>query len=36
MNARVANQSLQDAANDEEVIRIVDEGIAYIKSRGMN
>ena len=29
MNASVAIQSLPDAANDEELIRIVDEVIAY-------
>ena len=33
MNASVAIQSLPDAANDEELIRIVDEVIAYIKIR---
>ena len=32
----VAIQSLPDAANDEELIRIVDEVIAYIKSTGLN
>lgn len=36
MNASVAIQSLPDAANDEELIRIVDEVIAYIKSTGLN
>lgn len=35
MNASVAIQSLPDAANDEELIRIVDEVIAYIKSTGV-
>ena len=36
MNASVAIQSLPDAANDEELIRIVDEVIAYIKNTGLN
>lgn len=36
MNASVAIQSLPQAANDEELIRIVDEVIAYIKSTGLN
>ena len=36
MNASVAIQSLPDAANDEELIRIVDEVIAYIKGTGLN
>ena len=36
MNASVAIQSLPEAANDEELIRIVDEVIAYIKSTGLN
>ena len=36
MNASVAIQSLPKADNNEELIRIVDEGIAYIKSTGLN
>ena len=36
MNASVAIQSLPAAANDEELIRIVDEVIDYIKSTGLN
>jgi len=36
MNASVAIQSLPEANNDEELIRIVDEVIAYIKSTGLN
>ena len=36
MNASVAIQSLPAAKNDEELIRIVDEVIAYIKSTGFN
>ena len=36
MNASVAIQSLPEAANDEELIRVVDEVIAYIKSTGLN
>ena len=36
MNARVAIQSLPKADNNEELIRIVDEVIAYIKSTGLN
>ena len=36
MNASVAIQTLPEAANDEELIRIVDEVIAYIKSTGLN
>ena len=36
MNASVAIQSLPEAANDEELIRIVDELIDYIKSTGLN
>jgi uncharacterized protein YqgV (UPF0045/DUF77 family) len=35
MNASVAIQTLPEAANDEELIRIVDEVIAYIKSTGL-
>ena len=33
MNASVAIQTLPEAKNDEELIRIVDEVIAYIKSQ---
>ena len=36
MNASVAIQTLPAAKNDEELIRIVDEVIAYIKSTGLN
>ena len=36
MNASVAIQVLPDVSTDEEVIRIVDEVIAYIKSTGLN
>ena len=36
MNASVAIQSLPKADNNEELIRIVDEVIAYIKSTGLN
>ncbi|MBQ3135138.1 MAG: thiamine-binding protein [Oscillospiraceae bacterium] len=36
MKASVAIQTLPAAANDEELIRIVDEVIAYIKSTGLN
>ena len=36
MNASVAIQSLPKAANDEELIRIVDQVIDYIKSTGFN
>ncbi|CUX30822.1 thiamine-binding protein [Clostridium sp. C105KSO13] len=36
MNASVAIQVLPGVAGDEEVIRIVDEVIAYIKSTGLN
>ena len=35
MNASVAIQTLPAAENDEELIRIVDEVIAYIKSTGL-
>ena len=34
MNASVAIQSLPEARTDQELIRIVDEVIAYIKSTG--
>ena len=36
MNASVAIQTLPEAKNDEELIRIVDEVIAYIASTGYN
>ena len=36
MNASVAIQSLPKAADDEELIRIVDQVIDYIKSTGLN
>ena len=36
MNASVAIQVLPNVQDDEEVIRIVDEVIAYIKSTGLN
>ena len=36
MNASVAIQILPDVQNDDELIRIVDEAIAYIKSTGLN
>ena len=36
MNASVAIQVLPKAGDDEELIRIVDEVIAYIKSTGLN
>ena len=36
MNASVAIQSVPKADNNEELIRIVDEVIAYIKSTGLN
>ena len=36
MNAIVAIQSMPKADNNEELIRIVDEVIAYIKSTGLN
>lgn len=36
MNASVAIQSLPEAANDSELIRIVDEVIDYIKSTGLS
>ena len=35
MNASVAIQTLPEARNDDELIRIVDEVIAYIKSTGL-
>lgn len=36
MKASVAIQTLPAAPNDEELVRIVDEVIAYIKSTGLN
>ena len=36
MNASVAIQTLPEAGNNEELIRIVDEVIDYIKSTGLN
>ncbi len=36
MNAIVAIQSLPQVTNDEELIRIVDQVIDYIKSTGFN
>jgi len=36
MNASVAIQTLPEAKNDEELIRIVDEVIDYIKGTGLN
>lgn len=36
MNASVAIQILPKVTGDEEVIRIVDEVISYIKSTGLN
>ncbi len=36
MEASVAIQSLPEAPNDDELCRIVDEVIAYIKSTGYN
>lgn len=36
MNASVAIQVLPNVQDEEEVIRIVDEVIAYIKSSGLN
>lgn len=36
MNASVAIQVLPQAENDDELIRIVDEVIDYIKSTGLN
>lgn len=36
MNASVAIQTLPKASNDEELIRIVDQVIAYIKNTGLN
>lgn len=36
MKASVAIQTLPQAENDTELVRIVDEVIAYIKSTGLN
>ena len=36
MNASVAIQTLPEAKDNEELIRIVDEVIDYIKSTGLN
>ena len=36
MNASVAIQVLPTVTDEDEVIRIVDEVIAYIKSTGLN
>lgn len=36
MKASIAIQTLPAAPNDEELVRIVDEVIAYIKSTGLN
>ena len=36
MNASIAIQVLPKAENNEELIRVVDEVIAYIKSTGLN
>lgn len=36
MTASVAIQTLPEAKNDEDLVRIVDEVIAYIKSTGLN
>ena len=36
MNASVAIQVLPEVSNDEELIRIVDEVIAFIKSSGLH
>ena len=36
MNASVAIQVLPKVDNDEEMIRVVDEVIAYIKATGLN
>ena len=36
MKASVAIQTLPKAENDEELVRIVDEVIDYIKSTGLN
>ena len=36
MQASIALQTLPKAENDEELVRIVDEVIAYLKSSGLN
>lgn len=36
MTASVAIQTLPAAPNDEELVRVVDQVIAYIKSTGLN
>ncbi len=36
MNASIAIQVLPEVTNDDELIRIVDEVIAYIKSTGLH
>ncbi len=36
MKASVAIQTLPQASDDEELVRMVDEVIAYIKSTGLN
>ena len=36
MKASIAIQVLPEAANDDELIRIVDEVIAFIKSSGLH
>ena len=36
MNASIAIQVLPDTRDEDELIRIVDEVIAYIKSTGLN
>ena len=36
MKASVAIQTLPEAKNDEELVRIVDEVIAYLKSTGLH
>ena len=36
MKASIAIQTLPAAPNDEELVRIVDEVIAYIRSTGLN
>lgn len=36
MTASVAIQTLPEAPNDEDLVRIVDEVIAYIKSTGLH
>ena len=36
MKASIAIQTLPDAENDDELVRIVDEVIAYIRSTGLH